>query len=96
VQVPLAAVLMDCLADVRAADPAQIAMEELAQARLIAAVKVLPPAYRRAVQLFYYEEKRYQEISDTEHIPIGTVKSRLSVAIKQLRERLEYRKEELL
>lgn len=96
VQVPLAAALADCLADNHAADPARTATDGLAQARLSAAVKALPPAYRRAVEQFYYEEKRYQEIADSEQVPIGTVKSRLSMAMKQLRERLDYRKEELL
>ncbi len=94
--VPLADALSELLADTRAIDPARSATAGSARVTLENAVRALPPAYRDAVILFYREEMRYREIADTEGIAIGTVKSRLSTALKLLRERLADRKEELL
>lgn len=94
--VPLADALAEVLADTHAIDPARSATAESARATLSIAVQALPPAYRQAVLLFYRDELRYREIADAEGIAIGTVKSRLSTALKLLRERLSDRKEELL
>lgn len=94
--VPLADALTELLADSHAVDPARSATSASTRATLETAVNALPPAYRQAVLLFYREELRYREIADTEGVAIGTVKSRLSTAMKLLRERLADRKEELL
>ena len=94
-QVPLADALAELLADPNA-DPACGAATGAARATLDAAVNALPPAYRRAVVLFYHEEKQYTQIATAENIALGTVKSRLSTAIKILRDRLLHRKEEIL
>ncbi|MBC8138610.1 MAG: sigma-70 family RNA polymerase sigma factor [Fibrella sp.] len=94
--IPLAEALAELLADPAAVDPARNIAVASERATLEAAVNALPPAYRHAVLLFYREEMRYREIADAEGIAIGTVKSRLSTALKLLRERLADRKEELL
>ncbi len=95
-QVSLADALGELLADTGTVDPARRVTGNAARETLEAAVHALPPAYRRAVLLFYREEKRYHKIADTEKIALGTVKSRLSTAIRILRARLANRKEELL
>lgn len=95
-QTPLAEALSELLADTRAIDPAQHLSSQSASRSLETAVNALPPPYRRAVILFYREEKQYREIASVEGIALGTVKSRLSTALKLLRERLSDRKEELL
>jgi RNA polymerase sigma-70 factor (ECF subfamily) len=54
----------------------------------------LPPPYRQALQLFYLEEKSYEEVSAMLGLPIGTVKTYLHRARKQLAEsRLKARQE---
>jgi len=42
--------------------------------------------YRAPVALFYLEDYSYQEIADILDVPIGTVKSRISRGLAQLRE----------
>ena len=42
--------------------------------------------YRAAVALFYLEDCSYQEIADILEVPIGTVKSRISRGLAQLKE----------
>lgn len=44
----------------------------------------LPPAYREVVDLRFFQQLCYQEISQVLHIPLGTVKSRLNYAIQRL------------
>ncbi len=45
----------------------------------------LPEKYRIAIILYYYRELSIKEISETLHIPEGTVKTRLSRAKEKLR-----------
>lgn len=52
------------------------------------AVCALPPDRRAAVTLFYYEDMPEREIAKVLGVPLGTVKSRLSRARKQLKEML--------
>jgi RNA polymerase sigma-70 factor (ECF subfamily) len=50
-----------------------------------AALAELPPHQREAVMLVYYGGFSLQEAADTLSIPLGTVKSRLSLAVGRLR-----------
>lgn len=66
----------------------------LAQARqetIQSALEELPVHYREVILLCDLEEMRYQEISQTLGIPIGTVMSRLSRARKAMRDLLAVR-----
>src|SRR5262249_22289442 len=47
-------------------------------------LKNLSPAHREVIDLVYYHEKSMQEISDIVGIPVGTVKTRMFCARKQL------------
>ena len=61
----------------------------LEEARTVAiALTQLSEEYRSALLLRFYSELSLQEIAETLHIPLGTVKSRLSVGIRRLKERL--------
>lgn len=40
-------------------------------------IEKLKPTYRKLIELRYYEEKSYEEISDELGLPIGTVKAKL-------------------
>lgn len=50
-------------------------------------VAALPERSRAVLCLAYYEGLKYQEIADALQVPLGTVKSRLHIAITRLRER---------
>ncbi len=49
----------------------------------------LPPAQREVMEKVYLEEKSHQEVSDELGIPLGTVKSRIRLALDRLREALD-------
>ncbi|NRQ41952.1 sigma-70 family RNA polymerase sigma factor [Rheinheimera sp. YQF-2] len=49
----------------------------------------LPPAQREVMEKVYLQEKTHQEVSDELAIPLGTVKSRIRLALDRLREALD-------
>jgi RNA polymerase sigma-70 factor (ECF subfamily) len=54
----------------------------------------LPDQQREVVMLRYYQELALTEIADVLNIPVGTVKSRLSLGLKRLRTQLEQEEQE--
>lgn len=75
-----------------APDPAQPADHVLetaeATSRLRAALKELPPEQAELLMLAYFEDKPHSLISSERGIPLGTVKSRLRLALERLRKAL--------
>jgi RNA polymerase sigma-70 factor, ECF subfamily len=67
--------------------------EDYAQAQMAnsvrAAVSVLPPKFRVAVLLRYFEDLSYEQMAESLHCSMGTVASRLSRGHKMLAERLK-------
>jgi len=59
--------------------------ENLDSSQVLAALARLDEIYQAAVALFYLEDCSYQEISEILEAPIGTVKSRVSRGVMQLR-----------
>ncbi len=57
--------------------------------RVARALQRLPDGQREAVILRYYQELALNEISEALGVPVGTVKSRLSLGLRRLRELLE-------
>ena len=53
------------------------------------ALRRMRPQYRRCFELFYVEERSYDEIADLLDLPLGTVKSRLNRAKQELKRMLE-------
>lgn len=49
------------------------------------ALKELPPEQATLLQMAYFEDKSHQKIADETNIPLGTVKSRLRLALEKLR-----------
>ena len=49
----------------------------------------LPPAQREVMEKVYLEEKSHQEVSEELSIPLGTVKSRIRLALDRLREAID-------
>ena len=56
-----------------------------AQARVREAIRVLPAEQLQVVQLSFYEDKAHAEIAEELSLPLGTVKSRLRLALARLR-----------
>lgn len=76
------------LEDRNADDPAATFYESLIAEDVVKALEELPDHFRVAVILSDLKDWQYKEISDELKIPVGTVKSRLSRARRQLREQL--------
>ena len=59
------------------------------QARLKQALENLPVEQTTVIRKAFLEEKTHREIERDLHIPLGTVKSRLRLAIRRLRSQLD-------
>ena len=80
-------------------DPARPAHEPRASDRMLSDLELrdrlekamarLPPTYRVLVAGHYLEGVKYEELAEALDMPIGTVKTHLHRAKKQLRELLE-------
>lgn len=68
-------------------DAGLLALDEVRQ--VLTALASLPDHQREVVALYYYQSLSLQEIADTLSIPLGTVKSRLSLAVRRLREMMK-------
>ena len=53
------------------------------------ALKTLPPEQAKLILSAYYEESSHRKIADESNLPLGTVKSRIRLAINRLRNQLE-------
>ncbi|MEJ8306610.1 RNA polymerase sigma factor [Saccharibacillus sacchari] len=56
--------------------------------RVLAALQELGDEQQQVINLIYYKGLTQQEVSDRYEIPLGTVKSRVRLALKQLQKRL--------
>jgi len=70
-------------------DVEEMATALLAAERVRAALDVLPPEQRRAIQLAYFGGKTYRQVAETLGIPEGTAKSRLRLALRRIADALE-------
>lgn len=61
---------------------------------LLALIELLPSIDRQALYLFYLEQMTLAEISVVIDVPIGTVKSRLNRARKQLKEKYQQQEQD--
>jgi RNA polymerase sigma-70 factor (ECF subfamily) len=59
------------------------------EASVRGALDALPDDQLKVIQLSYFEERSHGEIAQALQIPLGTVKSRLRLAMKRLRSELE-------
>jgi RNA polymerase sigma-70 factor (ECF subfamily) len=57
--------------------------------RLRVALKSLPPEQAEVVRMSFFQDKAHAEISDSLGLPLGTVKSRLRLAMVRLRAQLD-------
>ena len=75
-------------------EPESAAMESARWQALQEAIQTLPEHYRRVFELCHLEGLPYAEIAVRLAIPVGTVKSRMSEAVRRLRQALTAEKEE--
>ncbi len=69
-------------------DPAEEVGMAQEQERLRNAVEALPPKQREMVEKAFYGELSHSEIADLTSLPLGTIKSRLRLALQRLRHEL--------
>jgi RNA polymerase sigma-70 factor (ECF subfamily) len=62
-------------------------------AQLTDAIQSLPPQQAELLRMAFFEDKSHQAISKETRLPLGTVKSRLRLAMNKLREKLTRAKE---
>jgi RNA polymerase sigma-70 factor (ECF subfamily) len=72
-----------------AASPEAVALAQAEATLLRAALLDLPDHQRETLILRYYQEFSLQEIAEIQNLPVGTVKSRLSLGLKRLRSLME-------
>jgi RNA polymerase sigma-70 factor (ECF subfamily) len=72
-----------------AAGPDESAMASELQVHIRRAMEALPPEQALVVRLSFFEEHAHGRIAEQLGIPLGTVKSRIRIAIAQLRRTLE-------
>lgn len=70
-------------------NPEQIVLSPIMDERLQEALAALPEDYRRAIMLCDVDQRSYQEIADSMHCAIGTVRSRIHRARVMLRKFME-------
>lgn len=64
------------------------------QAALATALDGLPPEQRRAVEMAFFGGLSHSEIAEQMAEPLGTVKTRIRLAMQKLRQRLAFLREE--
>ena len=69
--------------------PEELLLKEERQKRISQAINNLKPKFKEVIMLFEIENKSYEEISQIIKSPIGTVKSRLYNAKKELAAELQ-------
>ena len=66
-------------------DPEQDALHALRRGRIRAALIQLPDAQRQALLLAFFEGLTHTEIAERLDLPLGTVKTRIRLAMQKLR-----------
>jgi RNA polymerase sigma-70 factor (ECF subfamily) len=71
------------------AGPFQMLQQRATEQRVRESLLGLPVAQREAISLAFIEGKSHSEIAETLHLPLGTVKSRIRLAMQRLQLVLE-------
>jgi RNA polymerase sigma-70 factor (ECF subfamily) len=77
------------LVDSGSADPSAQASSQESSAMAAEMMNALPASLREVVVLYFYNDMKYTEISEALGLPMGTVKSRLYRAIREMAEAMK-------
>jgi RNA polymerase sigma-70 factor (ECF subfamily) len=69
-------------------DPHQQAVESLQAEEIQTAIKSLPDEQREAITLAFFNGLTHQEIAERMDVPLGTVKGRMRLGLKKMRQQL--------
>ena len=69
-----------------AQDPGELAEHSLRRERILAAIAQLPPDQRQALRLAYFGGYTQTEIAAALKQPLGTIKTRIKLALRKLRD----------
>ena len=64
------------------------AVESLQAEQIKAAIEELPPEQREAITLAFFNGLTHQEIAERTRVPLGTVKGRMRLGLRKLRQHL--------
>jgi RNA polymerase sigma-70 factor, ECF subfamily len=67
------------------ADPAEETWKVFRRDTVRAAVNRLPPAQRQALSLAFFDDLTHDQVAQTLHLPVGTVKTRIRSGVRRLR-----------
>lgn len=70
-------------------DPEETAAESIQMQRVRAAIAALPIEQQKALAMAYFEGFSHREIAERLGEPLGTIKTRIRIAMQKLREQLE-------
>src|SRR3989441_4945881 len=59
------------------------------QALVRTSLKALPPVQQQVIELAFYQGLTHVEISERLHVPLGTIKTRIRLAMDKLRDGLK-------
>lgn len=76
------------------ADPAMDAESRERRGVVIAALETLPAEQRQALEMGYFGGYSQSEIAERTGLPLGTIKTRMRLAMQKLRERLQVLRED--
>lgn len=69
-------------------DPHAQAVESLQAEQIQAAIMSLPPEQREAITLAFFNGLTHQEIAERTGVPLGTVKGRMRLGLRKMRQQL--------
>jgi RNA polymerase sigma-70 factor, ECF subfamily len=69
-------------------DPAELAWEQVRREQIVAALEQLPDAQRVLIELAYFEGYTQSQLATRLGEPLGTIKTRMRLAVQKLRELL--------
>ncbi|RME76700.1 MAG: sigma-70 family RNA polymerase sigma factor [Chloroflexi bacterium] len=75
-------------------DPETATLQSLQRDQVRAAVAGLPPEQKEALALAYFKGYTHREIAEILNQPLGTIKTRIRLALKKLRQALEPEQED--
>ena len=86
----------DDLYEPRDENPSQVSLVQMRNKRVVReSIELLPQEQKEVISKIYFEGRTHSEVSEELSLPLGTVKSRIRLALKRLNVQLEADAEEV-